>query len=110
MKLLCFFFATLQEVDSESVLIEYKSDPTDDTNFEFLELPITQSVQSPSKLHKSITQLLKFFPNGKPQTKGGQVYTKVHFMHEEEINNMLLDLKELLAEKEVFIYKQSIQH
>lgn len=31
-------------------------------------------------------------------------------MHEEELDDILLDLKEYLADKEIFIYKQSIQH
>ena len=52
----------------------------------------------------------KFFAGGKPNTKGGKIYTNIHLMHKEPLDNILLDLKEALLDQEASIYAKTIQH
>ena len=90
------FYAELQAVDPEARLIEYKTDLKMDKKSQCYQIKLIKTIKNKSKLPNSITQLLKYFSGGKPSNKGGQVFSKVHFMHEESLDNILIDLKEIL--------------
>ena len=59
---------------------------------------------------RSITQLQKYFPKGKPKKGGGTVYTNILILHSEDIEDMITDMKDGLEARNPRIGKQRIQH
>ena len=49
-----------------------------------------------SKLPRSIAQLHKCFPKGKPKRGGDAIFTNCLVLHNEDIGDMILDVKDSL--------------
>ena len=84
--------------------------PPTDRKSNYYKTELYNTISTPNDILKSITQISKFFAGGKPNAKGGKIYTNVHFMHEESLDNILFDLKEVLLEQEATIFVKTIQH
>ena len=63
-----------------------------------------------AKTPRSITQLHKHFPKGKPKRGGGTIFTNCLILHDEEIDDIILDLKEGVNSSNPRIGKQRVQH
>ena len=51
-------------------------------------------IDHPRKMLRSITQLQKFFPKGKPKRGGGTVYANFLILCNEQIEDMIMDMKD----------------
>ena len=51
-------------------------------------------IDHPRKMPRLITQLQKFFPKGKPKRGGGTVYANCLILHNEQIEDMIMDMKD----------------
>ena len=109
-KQLRLFYQELLEIDPEAKIVTYKMTPTMNNNTKTYKTKLYNVIQSPLDIPKSITQMSKFFAGGKPNSKGGKVYTNIHFMHEESLENILFDLKEALLDQEASIFTKTIKH
>ena len=63
-----------------------------------------------SKIPRSITQLHKYFPKGKPKRGGGTIFTNCLILYNEEIDDIILDLKDGTNSYNPRIGKQRVQH
>ena len=84
--------------------------PPKDSKSNYFKTELYNTISAPNNIPKSITQMSKFFAGGKPNAKGGKIYTNIHLMHEEPLDNILLDLKKALLDQEASIYAKTIQH
>ena len=50
------------------------------------------------KILRSIKQLQKHFPKGKPKWESRTVFTNLLLLHDEEIDDMILDIKDSMQE------------
>ena len=57
-----------------------------------------------------MTQLQKYFPKGKPKRGGGTVFTNFLLLHDEEIDDMIIDMKDGMEAFNPKIGKQRVQH
>ena len=109
-KQLRLFYQELLDIDPDARIVTYKMTPTMDNKTNTYKTEIHNVLQTTHDIPKSITQISKFFAGGKPNAKGGKIYTNIHFMHDEDLENILFDLKEPLLDKETSIYTKTIQH
>ena len=63
-----------------------------------------------SKIPRSIIQLHKYFPKGKPKQGGGTIFTNCLILHNEEIDDIILDLKDGTNSCNPRTGKQRVQH
>ena len=100
---------TLREADESLALTPYKSE---------LELGSDEQVVTAKSnllsdseaLPTSITALGRFFFGARPRSDGGSVWAQIRLVHDEPIDNIIMDTKEDLKMKDANISLQSIQH
>ena len=61
-----------------------------------------------NKLPKSITQLQKYFPKGRLKWAGRTVFTNFLMLHNEKVEDMIIDLKDSLQSYNTKMGKQCI--
>ena len=61
-----------------------------------------------SKLLRSITQLHKYFPKDKPKRGSSTIFTNYLILHIEEIDDMMLDMKDEMNSRNAKISKQIV--
>jgi hypothetical protein len=98
----------IRQADPEAVLVQYEATP----RYVGTEIEIDANfcIDHPRKMPRSITQLQKYFPKGKPKKGGGTVYTNILILHKEDIEDMITDMKDGLEAYNPRIGKQRIQH
>ena len=98
----------IRQADPEAVLVQYEATP----RYVGTEIEIDANfcIDHPRKMPRSITQLQKYFPKGKPKKEGGTVYTNILILHKEDIEDMITDMKDGLEAYNPRIGKQRIQH
>ena len=57
-----------------------------------------------------MTQLQKYFPKGKPKRGGGTVFTNFLILHDKEVNDIVIDMKDGIETFNAKIGKQRVQH
>ena len=63
-----------------------------------------------TKIPRSVTQLQKYFPKGKPKHRGGTVFTNFLILHDEEVDDVIIDMKDGMEAFNVKIGKQRVQY
>ena len=100
--------ASMQTADPNAVIAPYE--PT----LEWLEGLIQRSrsscIHHLAKMPRSITQLHKYFPRGKPKWGGGTVFTIFLILHTEVIEDVILDVKDGMQSCDAKISKQRVQN
>ena len=98
----------IRQADPEAVLVQYEATP----KYEGTEIEIDANlrIDHPNKMPRSITQLQKYFPKSKPKKGGGTVCTNILILHSEDIEDMIMDMKDGLEARNPRIGKQRIQH
>ena len=74
------------------------------------EVSATLCIDHPRKIPRSITQLHKFFLKGRPKQGGGIVCTNMLILHNEKIEDMILDMIDGVIAHNPKIGKQRKQH
>ena len=57
-----------------------------------------------------MTQLQKYFPKDNPKCRGGTVFINFLILHNEEVDNMIIDMKDGIEAFNAKIGKQRVQH
>ena len=99
-------FSSIKSADPDAVIILYKSAPEwlDDEIYCSCSLYIDQL----NKVPRSIVQLLKYFPKGKPKQEGGIVFTNFLLLHNERVEDMIMDVKNSMEIFNAKIGKQRV--
>ena len=63
-----------------------------------------------AQIPRSIAQLHKYFLKGKPKSSVGTIFTNCLILHNEDIDDIILDLKEGMSSNNPKIGKQRVQH
>ena len=100
--------SAIRQADPTAVLVQYETKPK--YSGKQKEVSADLCIDHPRKMPRSITQLQKFFPKGRPKRGGGTVFTNILLLHNENIEDMILDMKDSLAAYNPKIGKQRIQH
>ena len=69
-----------------------------------------QCIDHLSKIPKSITQLQKYFSRARPKRGSRKVFTNLLLLHEEKIEDIILDMKDNMEVFNPKIGKERIQH
>ena len=99
----------LQEADDSAILSYYKTDPTTNDKGEHT-ISVNNILSSPHNFPDSITGLSKYFFGGRPNSKGGAIWSQIRLMHSSPIDNLLEDTREDLREMNCGLHMQAIQH
>ena len=100
--------SAIRQADPTAVLVQYETQPK--YSGKEKEVSADLCIDHPRKMPRSITQLQKFFPKGRPKRGGGTVFTNILVLHNELIEDMIMDMKDGLAAYNPRIGKQRIQH
>ena len=87
----------LQEANDSAILSYYKTDPTTNDKGEHT-IPVHNILSSPHNFPDSITGLSKYFFGGRPNSKGGAIWSQIRLMHSSPIDNLLEYTREGLRE------------
>ena len=101
-------FSSMKSTDPNIVIIPYKSLP--DWEDCFIHCPWSTCIDNLTKIPRSVTQLQKYFPKGKPKHGGGIVFTNFLILHDEEVDNMIIDMKDGMKAFNAKIGKQRVQY
>ena len=101
-------FSSMKSADPNAVIIPYESSP--DCEESFIHCPRSTCIDNLTKIPRSVTQLQKYFPRGKPKRGGGTVFTNFLLLHDEEIEDMIIDMKDGMEAFNTKIGKQRVQH
>ena len=63
-----------------------------------------------SKIPRSIVQLQKYFPKGKPKREGGTIFTNLLLLHDKKVDDMMLDMKDSMQKCNLKLGKQRVQY
>ena len=99
---------TIRQADPTAVIVQYETLPKYSGREK--EVSANLCIDHPRKMPRSITQLQKFFPKGRPKRGGGTVFTNILLLHNENIEDIILDMKDGMTSYNPKIGKQRIQH
>ena len=99
---------TIRQADPTAVIMQYETLPKYSGREK--EVSANLCIDHPRKMPRSITQLQKFFPKGRPKRGGGTVFTNILLLHNENIEDIILDMKDGMTSYNPKIGKQRIQH
>ena len=100
---------TLQEADETCGLSIYQSDPVMNDEGKYAS-KTTKLITQPNSMPDSITALSKYFFGARPYSNGGTIWSQIRLVHNATIENILVDTKYDLQEKQIFLTRQTIQH
>ena len=100
--------SAIRQADHKSVIVQYEAVPR--YSGKEREVNANMCLDHPGKMPRSITQLHKFFPKGRPKRGGGTVFTNLLLLHDEGIEDIILDMKDAMEAYNPKIGKQRIQH
>ena len=105
-------FTSLKNADPEAVILPHEPVLERSTEEEapMILCDWNNCIDQIAKIPRSITQLHKYFPRGKPKKGGGTICTNCLILHDEEIDDIILDLKEGMNSSNPKIGKQRVQH
>lgn len=105
-------FTTLKTADPDAVILPYEVKPKILTEEEARVITCERimCIDQVPKIPRSITQLHKYFPKGKPKRSGGTIFTNCLILHNEDIDDIILDLKEGINSYNPRIGRQRVQH
>ena len=105
-------FTTLKTADPDAVILPYEAKPKILTEAEARVITCERimCIDQVPKIPRSITQLHKYFPKGKPKRGGGTIFTNCLILHNEDIDDIILDLKEGINSYNPRIGRQRVQH
>ena len=101
--------STLREADDSLAFSPYKSEIEQGSDGGVISSQANLLV-NPAALPSSITALGRFLFGARPRSEGGAVWAQVRIVHNEPIDNIILDTKEDLKLKKSYLSLQSIQH
>ena len=107
-KVLGKFITAMKNVDPDAVLTYYK-DQSEKSNGRYHNYA-KSCIDLAEKVPSSIVQIQKYFLKGRPKKVGGTVFTNILIAHNEDIDNMLEELRRSLERYNRKIRKQRIQH
>ena len=88
-------FSAIRQADPTAVLVQHETKPK--TSGKEKEVSADLCIDHPRKMPRLITQLQKFFPKGQPKRGGDTVFTNILILHNEEIEDMIMDVKDGLS-------------
>ena len=100
-------FLSIKLVDLQAVIIPYKTDIESNLRKWFSQ---GICIDQQGKIPRSITQLQKHFLKGKPKRGGRTALTNLLLLHEEDIEDMMLDVKDSMQECNPKLGKKRFQH
>jgi len=100
--------SAIRQADPKAVIVQYKA--THRFSDHEKEVDANMCLDHPGKMPRSITQLHKYFPKGRPKRGGGTVFTNFLLLHDEEIDDIIMDMKDAMEAHNPKIGKQRIQH
>ena len=106
---LASFVTAMRDADPMAVLTPYEIVPAQDPESGH-HTHNDRFIETPARLPTSITQLQKYFFRGRPQKLGGTVFTNVLIGHDEDIKDIMLDIKECMEQYNLKIGQQRVQH
>ena len=106
---LASFVTAMRDADPMAVLTPYEIVPVQDPE-SGRHTHNDRFIETPARLPTSITQLQKYFFRGRPQKLGGTVFTNVLIGHDEDIKDIMLDIKECMEQYNLKIGQQRVQH
>ena len=100
--------SAIKQADPKSVIVQHEATPR--YSGKEKEVDANMCLDHPGKMPRSITQLHKFFPKGRPKRGGGTVFTNLLLLHDEKIEDIIIDMKDAMEACNPKIGKQRIQH
>ena len=88
--ILARLISSLQQADPTAVIVQCDIDLQCSTKEKVISA--TSCIDHPRRMPRSITQLQKFFPKGRPKRGGGTVCTNMLVLHNESIDDMIFDM------------------
>ena len=102
--ILTSFVKAMREADPMAVLTPCEIVPVEDLE-DGRYTHHDRFIETPARLPTSITQLQKYFFRGRPPKMGGTVFTNVLIGHDEEITDIMSDIKERIEQYNLRIGK-----
>ena len=100
--------SAIRQADPKSVIVQHEATPR--CSGKEKEVDANMCLDHPGKMQRSITQLHKFFPKGRPKRGGRTVFTNLLLLHDEKIEDIIIDMKDAMEACNPKIGKQRIQH
>ena len=99
----------IKDADDSACLIMYKMDleRNDEQDFQIQE---ETTINNQNQFPTSITKLGKFIFGGRPQSKGGMIYSKICVAHDSDREDLLSNIEAEFRDNEYRIFPQTIQH
>ena len=103
-------FKVLQDADKAVAFSTYKTTNTYEDDDQPPLIAAKDVIDDPESIPESITAMSKYFFGARPNSKGGQIWTQVRILHNQEIDNIIADTMEDFKENKARLSKQMIQH
>ena len=85
-------FSSIRLANPNATIIQYEAEPKRSNNKNSCSQNLY--IDQIGKILRSITQLQKYFPRGKPKRGSGTVFTNLLLLHNEKIEDMVIDIKD----------------
>jgi hypothetical protein len=101
-------FSSMKSTNPNVVIIPYESLP--DHMDGLIHCPWSICIDHLTKIPRSVTQLQKYFPKGKLKHGDGMVFTNFLILYDEEVDDMIIDMKDGMEAFNTKIGKQRVQY
>ena len=103
-------FNILQETNEAVAFSTYKTTITYEEEDFPTPIAAKEVIEEPDSIPESITSMSKYFFGARPNSKGGQLWTHIRMLHNQEMDNIIADNMGDFKEGKACLSKQMIQY